>query len=259
MKKIDAHAHVGQSGGWAGVDSTAEGIVRLMEQYEVERTILCARDHMGNEEVVQACREYPDKFWPLVYVNPLEGAEACRKKIGIYTEEHGFMGIKMNPLRHAFVADDLCVDPVMEEAERRGLPVFIHSGHPPYSLPWSIALLAERYPSVKVVMIHMGHGHGVYIDAALKMAKRYPNIYLEMSGMPMGVKIREAYRQVGPDRILFGTDFTVYEPEAFLLRSRHAFPDPEEQKKLYSGNLLSLLKSAGAGRVFYSGEQTCMQ
>ena len=33
------------------------------------------------------------------------------------------------------------------------------------------------FPNVKVVMIHMGHGHGVYIDAAIKMAKRYPNIF----------------------------------------------------------------------------------
>ncbi len=245
MKKIDAHAHVGQFGGWAGVDSTAEGIVRLMEQYEVERTILCARDHMGNEEVVQACREYPDKFWPLVYVNPLEGAEACRRKIGIYTEEHGFMGIKMNPLRHAFVADDLCVDPVMEEAERRGLPVFIHSGHPPYSLPWSIALLAERYPSVKVVMIHMGHGHGVYIDAALKMAKRYPNIYLEMSGMPMGVKIREAYRQVGPDRILFGTDIPFHHPSVEIQKVLTCGLDEREQEDVFYNNAKKLMTGAG--------------
>ena len=227
------------------MDSTAEGIVRLMEQYEVERTILCARDHMGNEEVVQACREYPDKFWPLVYVNPLEGAEACRRKIGIYTEEHGFMGIKMNPLRHAFVADDLCVDPVMEEAERRGLPVFIHSGHPPYSLPWSIALLAERYPSVKVVMIHMGHGHGVYIDAALKMAKRYPNIYLEMSGMPMGVKIREAYRQVGSDRILFGTDIPFHHPSVEIQKVLTCGLDEREQEDVFYNNAKKLMTGAG--------------
>lgn len=40
-------------------------------------------------------------------------------------------------------------------------------------------------------MIHMGHGHGVYIDAALKMARRYPNIYLEMSGMPMHTKLKK--------------------------------------------------------------------
>ena len=179
---------------------------------------------MGNEEVVQACREYPDKFWPLVYVNPLEGAEACRRKIGIYTEEHGFMGIKMNPLRHAFVADDLCVDPVMEEAERRGLPVFIHSGHPPYSLPWSIALLAERYPSVKGVIIH---------------------IYLEMSGMPMGVKIREAYRQVGPDRILFGTDIPFHHPSVEIQKVLTCGLDEREQEDVFYNNAKKLMTGAG--------------
>lgn len=61
-------------------------------------------------------------------------------------------------------------------------------------------------------MIHMGHGHGVYIDAAIKMAKRHPNIYLEMSGMPMGVKIKQAYEEVGADRIMFGTDFPFHHP-----------------------------------------------
>ena len=62
------------------------------------------------------------------------------------------------------------------------------------------------------MMIHMGHGHGVYIDAAIKMARRYPNIYLEMSGMPMPSKIKEAYETVGNDRIMFGTDAPFHHP-----------------------------------------------
>ena len=61
-------------------------------------------------------------------------------------------------------------------------------------------------------MIHMGHGHGVYIDASLKMARRYNNLYLEMSGMPMESKIREAYETVGSDRIFFGTDAPFHNP-----------------------------------------------
>lgn len=212
MKKIDAHAHIGQFGSWAGVEGTPDVLLSFMDEYEIEKTVLCAKDHNGNEGVLEAWRQHPDRFWPLVYVNPTEGAEECRRKIERYVDQEGFKGIKMNPLRHAFVADDEMVDPVMEEAEKRGIPVFIHSGHPPYSLPWSIALLAERFPKVKVVMIHMGHGHGVYIDAAIKMAKRHPNIYLEMSGMPMGVKIKQAYEEVGADRIMFGTDFPFHHP-----------------------------------------------
>ena len=100
----------------------------------------------------------------------------------------------------------------MQLAEDLDIPVFIHSGHAPFSLPWSIGLLAERFPNVKVVMIHMGHGHGVYIDASLKMAKRYDNIYLEMSGMPMNSKIKEAYDEVGKDRIMFGIDAPFHHP-----------------------------------------------
>ncbi len=212
MKKIDAHAHIGDFGGWAGVDGSPEQLLALMDTYEIEKTVLCSRDHTGNEEVAQATAQHPGRFLPLVYLNPLDGAAACREKVETYVDGRGFRGIKLNPLRHAFVADDVILDPVMELARQRSLPVFIHSGHAPYSLPWSIALLAERFPEVKTVMIHMGHGHGVYIDAALKMAKRHDNLYLEMSGMPMGVKIRQAYEEVGKDRILFGTDYPFHHP-----------------------------------------------
>ena len=79
--------------------------------------------------------------------------------------------------------------------------------------PGALRFWQNVIPDVKLVMIHMGHGHGVYIDATLKMAKRYPNLYLEMSGMPMPSKIREAYEEVGADRIMFGTD-APYHPAA---------------------------------------------
>ena len=172
----------------------------------------------------------------------MEGADECRRKIEYYVDGKGFQGIKLNPLRHAFVADDTVVDPVMEEAEKRRIPVFIHSGHPPYSLPWSIAFLAERFPQVKVVMIHMGHGHGVYIDAALKMEKRYPNIYLEMSGMPMGVKIRQAYEEVGKNRIMFGTDFPFHHPSVEIQKVLTCGLKEEAQKQIFYDNVLGLFQ-----------------
>lgn len=154
---------------------------------------------------------YPDRFWGLVYANPLEGEKSVQEIYDL-VQNKGFSGIKLNPLRHAYVADAECLDPIMEAARELHIPVFIHSGHAPYALPWSIALLAERFPDVNIVMIHMGHGHGVYIDAALKMARRYSNLYLEMSGMPMNSKIKEAYKTVGSDRIFFGTDAPFHHP-----------------------------------------------
>ncbi|MGI6212555.1 MAG: amidohydrolase family protein [Anaerovoracaceae bacterium] len=206
QKKYDAHAHVGYSGGWADVGITEKELIRQMDDYNIETTALCCLD---NEVTLRMMKEYPGRINGCIYVDPLSGD--ALDLVDRYAEQ-GFGAVKLNPLHHAFCADSEAVDPVVEKAEALGLPVVIHSGHPPYSLPWQIALLAERHPKERFLMIHMGHGHGVYIDAALKMARRFPNIWLEMSGMPMPDKIREAYETVGSGRILFGTDAPFHHP-----------------------------------------------
>lgn len=43
----------------------------------------------------------------------------------------------------------------METAKQLDIPVFIHCAHPPYSLPWSIALF--HYPTVEIQkVLHVG-------------------------------------------------------------------------------------------------------
>lgn len=238
MKKIDAHAHIGVFGGWAKLSLTADELIAQMNEFDIEKTLLCSQP---NELCLDAVNKYPDRILGMVYPNPYDGQKAV-DMIYDYVQNKGFKGIKCNPLKQAYVADDEIMDPIMQAAEDLDIPVFMHCGHPPYSLPWSIALLAERFPKVKLTMIHMGHGHGVYIDASLKMAKRYPNLYLEMSGMPMPSKIREAYEEVGHDRIMFGTD-APFHPAAV-----------ESQKVLCSG-----LDKRGIEDVFYNNAAKLMK
>ena len=76
------------------------------------------------------------------------------------------------------------------------LPVFIHSGHPPFSLPHSIIQLAEDFPKVRIVMVHMGHGNGIYIQAAIDLSKKHDNVYLETSGMPESALENIFYRNI---------------------------------------------------------------
>lgn len=228
MKIIDGHAHIGYIGGWADVGITGEELIAQMDRFGIEKTVLC---HEDNEVTLDMMGKYPGRIVGAVYVNPMNQST-------VDAMEHyfalGFKAVKLNPLRHAYCADSEALDPILDKAEAAGVPVCIHSGHPPYSLPWQIGLLAERHPGVKVMMIHMGHGHGVYIDAALKMARKYSNIYLEMSGMPMPSKIREAYETVGHDRIMFGTDTPFHDPSVEL------------QKVLVSG-----VDEEGIARILY--------
>lgn len=238
MKKIDAHAHIGKFGGWAGLSLTADELIEKMDKNDIEKTFLCSEP---NELCWEAVQKYPDRLIGIVYPNPFDGQKAV-DMIYDYVQNKGFRGIKCNPLRHAYVADDVLMDPIMQAAEDLDIPVFMHCGHPPYSLPWSIALLAERFPKVKLVMIHMGHGHGVYIDATLKMARRYPNLYLEMSGMPMPSKIKEAYETVGKDRIMFGSDAPFHPAEVESMKVLCSELDEQGMEDVFYNNAAKLMR-----------------
>lgn len=230
MKKIDGHAHIGYIGGWADVGITAEQLINQMDEYEIEKAALCCEN---NDETLEVMEKYPGRIIGCIYVNPMDSKTVDFME---HYFEKGFSAVKLNPLRHAYCADCEELDPVLDKAGKLGIPVCIHSGHPPYSLPWQIGLLAERHPDVKIMMIHMGHGHGVYIDAALKMARKYNNIYLEMSGMPMPSKILEAYETVGNDRIMFGTDAPFHHPTVEIQKVLTSGADEEGLKRIFYDN-----------------------
>jgi len=85
-------------------------------------------------------------------------------------------------------------------------------------LPWSIEELVVEFPDVPVILGHMGHGNIIYINAAIDVAERHTNVYLESSGMPMHTKIAEAVRRVGRERVLFGSDVPFHDPVVELLK-----------------------------------------
>lgn len=240
FKKIDAHSHIGDFGGWANVSINAEELIDQMKEYNIEKTILCGTSHLDNENILEAYNDNKDKIIPLVFLNPYDGDKAI-EQLESYVDK-GFKGIKLHPLANSFVADDEILDPIMKKAEELEIPVFIHCGHPPFSLPWCIGLLAERFPKVDIVMIHMGHGHGVYIDGSIKMAKRYSNIFLEMSGMPMQSKIKEAYETVGNDRIMFGIDAPFHHPTIEIQKVMTSELDEKGLEDVFYNNAFKLMK-----------------
>ena len=152
MKKIDAHAHIGDFGGWAGVGGAPEQLIALMDEYDIEKTVLCARDHTGNEGVAQAAEKYQGRFIPLVYLNPLEGEAECRRKVEAYVDGQGFRGIKLNPLRHAYVADDVILD-LLRQFDKEGA-VSGYAHHQPGIVLWALLGFPQRV-SVHHVKLNM--------------------------------------------------------------------------------------------------------
>lgn len=237
MRIIDAHVHIGDFGGWANVGISADGLVNLMDEFTVERSVVSA---IPNELTLEAVRRYPERLVGLAWVNPWEGERAV-EQVRVAVEDWGFSGIKLHPLLHAFLPNDDAVHPIMEEARAHNLPVFIHCGHPPFSLPWSIGELAESFPDVRIVMVHMGHGHGVYIQGSIDTARKHDNIWLETSGMPMHTKIMEAYETVGADRVMYGSDIPFHHPSVELQRMRVSGLDESQLSRVLGTNVAALL------------------
>ncbi len=198
---VDAHTHLGDFPLFnVGLD--ADGLVGLMDGNGISHSVLFS---LPNELTLEAVMRYPNRLSGLVWINPNDGEEALNL-VERAVKDWGFRGVKMHPLLDAYLPDSDVVHPVMELARKLRVPVLFHSGHPPWSLPWHLGNLAEAFTDVPIVMGHMGHGHIVYINGALEVARKHDNIYLETSGMPMHSKIKEAVETMGVDRVMYGSD-----------------------------------------------------
>jgi len=234
---IDAHTHLG-SFPLFNVELDVKGMLSIMNKYNISACIVFS---LPNEVTLDAVETYPRRIFGLVWVNPYEGEKAV-SEVKKYIEDFGFKGIKLHPLLDAFLPDQDVVYPIMDLARKYDVPVLFHCGHPPWSLPWHFGNLADVYPDVKIILGHMGHGHIVYINGAIEVAKKHENIYLETSGMPMHAKIKEAVEIVGVDRVLYGSDMPFGHPAFEIEKVRVSGLSEDELELVLGKNALRLFK-----------------
>ena len=236
MSVIDAHAHLGDFPLF-GESLDIAGLLRIMGEYNIELSVVSS---LPNELTLEAVRRYPDRIAGLVRVNPLD--ENAVELIDRAIDDWGFRGVKMNPLFNNFLPDSEAVNPVMEAARRHRVPVLIHCGHPPWSLPWSFERLADRFPDVTIVMAHMGHGHIVYINGALDVAEDHDNIAVDTAGMTMHSKIREAVERLGDDRVMYGSDMPLGHPAWEIPKVKVSGLGGERLRKVLHDNAIEIYK-----------------
>jgi len=191
---VDSHMHVGDFPMF-GVSMDRDGLVAEMQQHEVSTGLVF---HPDNDLVRDIIGRTPGVYG-LVWANPRRDDMALETERLLDAPGSKFRGVKLHPLLDGYHPDDPAVHPIVELLIERGLPALIHCGHPIFTLPWSIEELVRRYPEARIILGHMGHGNIIYINAAIDVAERNPNVYLETSGMPMHSKIREAVERIGPD------------------------------------------------------------
>lgn len=84
-----------------------------------------------------------------------------------------------------------------------------------FSNPIFIDDIASEYPDVPIIIGHCGvqsyFYYGNYADAALVVAARHPNVYIETSSIPYEVLLKAIEDPaIGPEKIIFGSDTPAY-------------------------------------------------
>jgi predicted TIM-barrel fold metal-dependent hydrolase len=226
---FDPHMHIGTFPMF-DVSLDPAGLQELFEKFDYEGGIVF---HPDNEMVREAVEQIPNA-WALYWANPR--IEPDPAAAAAYLDHPKFLGVKLHPLLDAYLPADPSVRPMVDLAVERDVPILIHSGHEPFSLPWSIEELAVAAPDSKIVMAHMGHGNIVYINAAVDIAERRPNVWLETSGMPSHTKVATAARRIGLERILYGSDAPFHDPGSEIRKIEASGLAPDEVRQVLSDN-----------------------
>lgn len=193
--------------------------------------------HQDNGLVRSAIQEHENLFG-LYWANPKD--ESAVLEAAEYLDSEKFRGMKLHPLLEGYHPNEPFVWPLIELLIERDLPVLIHCGTPIFTLPWSIEELVRRFPEGKFVLGHMGHTNIVYIDGAIDVAERNPNVWLETSGQPMTSKIAEAVRRCGADRVMYGSDAPFHEPRVEQLKVELAGLSASDYERVMHGTAREL-------------------
>jgi len=230
---IDAHTHLGEFPIFKE-RLVLDQLITIMDDHNIEKAVVSS---LPNTLTLEAQRKHPDRVAGLVRVNPFD--KSSPRQIETAIVDWGFKGVKVNPLFNNFTPDDPVMAPVMEVAEKYGVPILIHCGHPPWSLPWSFERLARKFKEVTIVMAHMGHGHIVYINGAIDVAEDHGNIMVDTAGMTMHSKIREAVDRLGSDRVMYGSDMPLGHPAWEIPKVKVSGLSPGNLRKVLHDNAVA--------------------
>ncbi len=154
-------------------------------------------------------------------------------------------GLKIHPSLERARVDDPIWRPFLEHAERRRLPVVVHCGRWQEMASWRFCLeAAERHPDASIVVGHLGGDLAtLQQDCSAEMARRgLPNAYLGTESIREYYSIRIALDRLGPERLVFGSDYPLGWPAAYLSVFEGAKPTAEERRLVLGENLLRLLR-----------------
>jgi predicted TIM-barrel fold metal-dependent hydrolase len=252
LPTFDAHLHCPAESGelwqWHTVIRNFDEFVSYLDRTGVDRGIINSQRSQqkgtpaefiaGNREVARFVEKYKGRFVGSCVVNPqyldeaLKEIEYCRNQLGFVWV--GELCNYMVPYQYTIKEFELLVEHVV----KLGMVLDVHTEHE------EIEYIVKSFPEATLVFPHFGDDKEYeHIFKRIDLVAKHRNCYMDTSGYGhdrMGI-LEYAVKTIGPDRVLFGSDFSINDPSTVLARIHHSFLSDEEKRKVLAGNLEALL------------------
>lgn len=200
-------------------------LLRLMDREGVERAALInyvAPEVMGfdpsaNAWVARYVRGHEDRLAAVGSVHPRHTRDAGGETRRLF-EELGIRMLKIHPPHQLFAANAYLsgedgLREVYTAAQELGRPVMIHTGtsifpgaRNRFADPMAVDDVAVDFPDLRIILAHAGRP--LYMETAVFLVRRHPNVHLDLSGIPPKKLLEYLPRleELAP-RCLWGTDY----------------------------------------------------
>lgn len=205
--------------------SSADELLSLLDEEGVERAALInyvAPEVMGfdesvNDWVSRFVAGHEDRLYAVGSVHPRRTRDARADTLRLF-DDLGIRMLKIHPphqlfAANAYVSGDDALAGIYRAAEERGRPVMIHTGtsifpgaRNRFADPMAADDVALDFPRLPLVLAHAGRP--LYMPTATFLARRHPNVHLDLSGIPPAKLLEYLPRlEELAGRCLWGTDY----------------------------------------------------
>ena len=245
LSLVDAHAHIGES--LFGHRQTTDELLSIMDAEDIERAIVMPLKPISyhfapeNDRIADAVTSHPKRLAGFVRVDPWQ-RDASTRELLRGLDELKLIGLYLHPFEEQFAANEELIFPLLEVLRDRSLPLMLAGGYPGFSHPSQIGDLARQFPDVTIIATHGGQLNisGMLLADAGRMLRSKPNVIMETSGIYREDFIEDTVAELGPERVLFGSNAPYMDQGFEASRIRYAHLEDDAKRLMGRENAIRI-------------------
>lgn len=188
---------------------------------EITGVVSIRRNSRGyeNDALVDLLKKYPERFLGACGIAPDNSPETMNT-LQHYVLDGPCVSAFMEPGFHNIMIDDENIFPTYEFCERNHIPLLISFGgfHGPtddFCLPIHAEHVATAFPNLKIALCH---GGWPWVEAAVRLAFKAPNVYLSPDIYALHAAGAQSYIEAANymlrDKMLYGSAYPCVDVES---------------------------------------------